>query len=247
MAETKVELWWEENIKENETELVAAGSLAAKKLYDYFSFSIDDPKAIIAMYCVIFDNITQVIREQEKEYENFSLNIADKLLIGYTTTSDEEDEKVGNFMIYMKNLISKTSAQLSSYNEEDAVEELPDDDIPTVELLTNWNATNIKEQADVIKEIASKSKEDISKILDYKTGTHEIVFPIFCTVHDCILCVLALEKQNKKRGDVELNVAGWFTVGIQSTDEDGDDVYFDPSPSLKLKFKDDSLASGDNE
>lgn len=244
MADTKVDLWWEENIKENENELIMAGSIASKKLYDHFSFLIEDPKAIIGMYCIIFDNITKAIREQEKEYDNFSLDIADRLCIGYTTTSDEEDEKVGNFMIYMKNLIMKSSEELSSFEKDEDPADLPDDDKPTIELLTNWNATNIKEQADIIKEIASKSKDDISKVLDYKTSTHEIVFPIFCTVHDSLLCELALEKQNKKKSDVEMNVAGWFTVGIQSTDE-GDDIYFDPSPSLKLKFKDDSLASGD--
>ena len=249
MADTKLEKWWEENIKENEAELVVAGSFACKKMYDYFSVKIEDPCAMIAFYCIIFDNITQEIREREKEYDNFSIDIADRLTVGYTTTSDEDDEKVGNFMIYMKNLVGKSVKELSSYTDDETddiekIRKMSSDDESTIELITNWNATNIKENADIIKDIASKSKDDISKILDYKMGTHELIFPMFCTVHDAILCELALEKTSRKKSEVELAIAGWFTVGIQSTD-DGDDIYFDPSPSLKLKFKDDSIASGD--
>ena len=47
----------------------------------------------------------EFIRKKEKVYNNFTIQIAQSLNIGYTNNDDEENEKVGNFMPIMEYII----------------------------------------------------------------------------------------------------------------------------------------------
>ena len=242
MASKSIE-WFNENVSENEKDLRAIAVESVDPLYQKLSINFDPDvcpdyqEMIIAMYGVIFNEICNEIVEKEKEWDSFSLNIADRLKIGYTTTDDEDDEKTGNFMVFMQNTMKDfTNSKADEPKEKSNF---------TVELATQWNAANIKVQADVLKSIAARSKKALSDVLDIKSETHEFIIPFFCMVHSEILKYLKLQKEELSKSEYELNIAGLYTIGIQETDDAEDNIYYVPSISLKLKFKNDSVASAE--
>lgn len=248
MAKTKTQLWFDENVSENQKELLEIGELANKVLHETISISINNPKTTIAIYAKLFECICDVIIEKESEWSDFRLNVADRLNIGYTTTSNEDDEKMGNFMIYIQDI-----------DHVQSTENLEEDETDTIVLCTQWNAANVKAQSDVIKKVASAGKKVLSEILNVKTESNEIVIPMFCIIHDQILNYIRLKKAESKDAEYEINVAGLYTIGIadlESEDEDeegntekdiNEEIYYVPSISLKLRFKSDKIATGKDE
>ena len=94
MAASKTTQWFKDNVSENEDELLEIGALACKALENKLSISLATPMTPIAIYASIFDTITSVIADKESEWESFIVNIADRFKIGFTTTNNEDDEKV---------------------------------------------------------------------------------------------------------------------------------------------------------
>lgn len=240
MATTsKSKMWFKENVSENQKELMEIGELSNRMLHEKISLGLNDPMTTIAIYAKIFDTICDVVVDQEANWEDFCLNIADRLKIGYTTTSSDDDEKVGNFMIFMQHVYGTTGSDNSLDDDED------EDD--TIVLCTQWNAANVKAQSNIIKDIAAKGKKALDDIINIKIESHEFVIPMFCIIHSQIINYIRLKRVEENKTDYEINVAGLFTVGIQETDDAEEEIYYVPSISLKLKFKNDSIATGKNE
>lgn len=233
MAESKAQKWFKENVSENVKELIEIGELANHELHNKISLGLSDPMTTIALYANIFESICDVIVDKQDSWDDFCLNIADRLKIGYTTTNNEDDEKTGNFMVFMQH-VPNTSSNESLDEEED----------DTIVLCSQWNAANIKNQADVIKEVASRGKKALSEIINIKIESHEFVIPMFCIIHQNIINYIRLKRVEEGKTEYELNVAGLYTVGIQETDDAEEEIYFVPSISLKLRFKNDAVASG---
>lgn len=236
MAETKSKLWFKDNVSENEAELIQIGELANKMLYDKINLGINDPRTTIAIYAKIFDEVCNVVVSKQDEWDEFWLTIADRLQIGYTTTTSEDDEKQGNFMVFIKHIESKQKDDPLDEEEED-----------TIALCTQWNAENIRTQADIIKEIASRAKKKLEEIINIKIASCEFVIPMFCIIHSQIVNYIRLKRIEEDKSEYEINVAGLYTIGIQETEDAEEDIYFVPSISLKLKFKNDAQASSKNE
>ena len=234
--ESKSKKWFKDNVSENEKELIEIGELANRMLHEKISLGLSDPMTTISIYASIFDTMCDVIVDKEKEYDDFVLNVADRLEIGYSTTSSEDDEKTGNYMVSIRHLESKSSDT-----------SLDEDEDNTIELCTQWNAANIKTQADVIKEVASRAKKELSNIINIKIESHEFVIPLFCIIHSQILHYIRLKRVEENKTEYEINVAGLYTVGIQETDDGEEEIYYVPSIALKLKFKNDAIASGRDE
>lgn len=248
MAKTKSEMWFEENVSENQKELLEIGELANAELYKKISLGLGNPMTTIAIYAKIFECICDEIASKEAEWADFNLNIADRFRIGYTTTNNEDDEKMGNFMIFMENI-----DHIYAATDDDDL----DADRTTVELCSDWNAANVKVQSDVIKQISAKSKNALSELINMKLESHEFIIPMFCIIHEQIINYIKLKKVEEKK-DYELNVAGLYTIGIQDVEKEIDgsdgvtndieeDIYFIPSISLKLRFKSDQIATGKDE
>lgn len=232
MANTVSKQWFKDNVSEDTKELTEIGELTNKVLYDRLSMDLNDPETTIAIYAKIFDAVTEVIVGKQKEYDNFNLNIANRLNIGYTTTSADDDEKVGNFMVYIQHIYN---------NSPD--EALDEDETNTIELATQWNAANIKTQSDVIKEVAVLGKKKMSDLINIKTESNEYIIPLFCIIHQQIINYIRLKRVENKLRQYEINIAGLYTVGITETDDAEEEIYFVPSISTKLLFKCDELAS----
>lgn len=229
----KTQIWFEENVHENEKELLEIGELANRMLHEKISLGLANPMTTIASYGTIFDTITKYIKEKEDEWDDFCVNIADRIRIGYTTTDSEDDEKPGNFMVFIQH-VENTS------NDES----LDEDEDDTIVLCTQWNAANIKEQANIVKEISSLAKKNLSEILNLKTESSEFVIPLFCIIHSCLINYLQVKKKELDVSEYELNVAGFFTIVIRETDDAENKIEYIPSVPLKLFIKDDAKATG---
>jgi len=190
----------------------------------------------ITIYASIFDSLCNVVVDKEKEYDDFNLNVADRLEVGYSTTNSDDDEKTGNYMVYIRHLESKASDMPLDEDEDD-----------TIVLCTQWNAANIRVQADVMKEVAARAKKDLSDIINIKTGNYEFIVPMFCIIHSQILRYIRMKRKEVDKSEYELNVAGLYTIGIQVTEDTEEEIYYVPSIALKLKFKNDAIASGRDE
>lgn len=238
MSDTKSMTWFKDNVSENQEELLAIGDLANRKLHEVLSLGLDSPMTTIAIYAQIFESMCSVIAMKEKDYDSFNLNMADNFEIGYDTTDNEDDEKSGNFMVYMRHLDNQKT---------DAV--LDDDEDNTLSLCAIWNATNVKTQAEVIKEVAIQALKDLGSIINIKMESHEFVIPMFCIIHSTLIRFLKQKRAELEKSEYEINVAGLFTAGCSVNEDSEEEIYFVPSITLKLLFKNDSIASatGDDE
>jgi hypothetical protein len=245
MARTKAEQWFEDNVIENREDLLKVGELANREVFEKLSLDIASPNITIAMYAQVFKALCDVVRSKQDIMEDFELNVAGRLAIGYTTTSSEDDEKSGNFMVYINHLNSK-SADTS----------IDDDETDTIVLCTQWNAANVKIQADVIKDAAIRGKANLNDNLDIKAANHEFIIPLFCIIHSQLIEYLLARAEELKLTELEINVAGLFTIGVEIHEERDTagniidverDIYFVPSIDTKLAFKNDAVATGKSE
>lgn len=236
MAETQSTKWFEENVAENRDDLITIGEVANEMLFKNISLGLTNPMTTIAIYAKIFDVICDAVVEKEEEYSDFALNVAGRFTIGYTTTDNEDDEKAGNFMCFMTHNDEPYSDAPTDENESD-----------TIQLCVQWNATNIKTQSDILKDIMSRGKKQLSDLLNIKTESHEYILPMFCIIHSSIVNYVKNKlAEDENLSEYEVNVAGLYTIGAQMI-EGIPSIYYVPSISLKLKFKNDAIATGSDE
>lgn len=247
------EKWFEDNIFENQEELMSIGRMASRLVNDRIALDLNDDtgKKTIAIYCNIFDSILEVIKaRQDSGSEEFELNIADRLIIGFKNDYDEDDEKEGNFMVYMK------------HREPTRSDESMDDDVEgksTISLSTQWNAINVTAQIDIIKEVALKGRKKLEEFVNIKTESIEFIIPLFSIIHTSMLSWLKLKRAELQKPDFEISVGGMYTVGVQLVEfEDPDaaneeteggmdvkeEIYYLPGISMKRYFKNDAKADG---
>ena len=231
---TMSEKWFRENVSENIPEITKIMELTNKFLSDHFNMNINKVETTAAMYTKILETICDVIVEKESEYDSFNLNVADRFNIGYTTTDNEDDEKNGNFMVYMTNI--------ENHSNDITIDD--EDDKDTITLRTEWNAANIKTQSDIIKEISSKSKATLGDFLNIATQSTEFIMPIFCITHSHILKFIKQQRIEKGLKEYELNICGMYIIGVQETDDAVEEVYYVPGIPMKLRFKNDQMATG---
>lgn len=236
-VETKTKKWFRENVVENAEDLRRIGGFANRILHDKLNMGINDDETTIAIYGIIFETFAKSIAKKETEYNDFKANIAGRLEIGYTTTDNEDDEKSGNFMVYMRNIQNDTAS-------DDSVND--DNDSSTIELCTEWNAANIKVQADFLKECAAEARKKLGEYINLKIDSHEFIIPVFCIVHSQILKYLKVKRVEEGKTEFEINIAGLYIAGVEETDDAEEEIYFIPSIALKLMFKNDSLASSED-
>lgn len=238
---TKSEKWFNDNVVDDQKAIEDIGAIARDMISKRLRLGVGDsetgPKTVIAIYACIFDAITDAVAEREAKWDDFELNIANRLIVGYNTTTNEDDEKAGNFMVYLKHAKSTQS--------DDSIDDNADSS--TINLCTQWNSKNITEQQELIKEIAGKAKAKLGELINIKLESHEFIIPLFCITHTAILEYIRLHRIDENVGDYSINMAGLYTIGCQ-INEDGDlDIYYIPSISLKLKFKNDKQATGKDE
>jgi hypothetical protein len=187
---------------------------------------------LAAVFSKIYDAFIITLKRLESEYSSFEINVANRLVIGYDTTNDENDEKAGNFMIFIRHLNS---------NMKD--EKIEDPSAKSYERAVQWNAENIIQQPEIIRKIAIEGVEQLKQI-DIQIGTEELIIPIFISVYEAIINYIKVRRRELDDFEYEINFMSCFYIGCRESKDDlADDVYIRPSISSKLALKDDSKAT----
>lgn len=226
--------WFRENVKEDEKDIINIGELAIKALYEKIYVTFKRAELPIATAGIIYEAILEyLVKMQNEGKDSFNINIADRLEIGYSSSDNEDDEKVGNFMIYIRHLYNTKKDDLSDDARGSAAE-----------LCTQWNSANIVTQADVISKISDAALVKLSKEIDIHGATLDFVIPAFIIIYEQLVGYLKLKRRELNKFEYEINFASCFTAGCRENEEDTDDIYFVPNITSKLRLKDDRKATG---
>lgn len=223
--------YFNEYVTEDQNDVLTICESASKIIKDRFKCKLDKPELVAAIYSNIYYSILTQLATFEKEYNDFQINICDRLLIGYSTTEDEDDEKQGNFQIYIRHLNS------TKKNDDIAEQEATSDERAVI-----WNATNIKDQPKLLREIAIKAKEDLEKI-DVVISSSELIFPIFVSIYEALIVYLTTKRRETDEFQYEINFCSCFNIGARESEEDLDEIYIVPSIASKLTLKNDAQAT----
>ena len=227
--------YFEEFAHEDQEHILTICETASKLIYDRFRARFDDPRLLAACFSKIYSAFLNKLVSLEAEYSDFQINICDRLSIGYTTTSDDDDEKVGNFMVSI--------IHLNSNKKNDNID---DPTAKTEERAVQWNTENIISQPELLRKISVEAIEELKKI-DVNIGTSELIIPIFVTTYESIINYLKIRRREEDSFEFEINFISCFYIGARESEDDTDDIYIRPNIESKLKLKNDTKASSQYE
>ena len=190
-----------------------------------------DPRMIASIFAKIYEAILTNLKLAEKAYSNFAVNLANRLTLGYSTPEDEDDEKQGNFMVFIKDMGFTPRA----YETGDA-------DMTANQLCTLWNSENIQEQPELISKIAESARKILKQDLAIELQSHEPIMPIFVTVYETLVQMMQLHRKEIDEFEFEVNFVSCFWI-IAREGEYEDVIDFRPNIDSKLTIKDDATAS----
>lgn len=233
---TKSEEWFYHNVVEDKDDINAIAELAIKQVDRLFNIKFKTNAAPIAVYAVIMDCIKAHLHAKEKDNSSYSINIADRLEIGFTSgfdTEDDDAEKGGNFCLYLKHL------------PNDAVTASDPDERNSIALAVQWQAANVHKSIDDLKVIAGDGLNKLRQELDIFLGNPELVIPIFAAIHSQVIAYIQFKKNAAgiDVDDVSFNMAGLYEIGIIEEADGEYNIQFKPLVSDKGTFKSDERAS----
>ena len=221
--------------KEDQDDILTICETASRQIYDRFKTRIDDPKLLAAIISKTYDAFIKYLVSLEEKYSDFQINICDRLVIGYTTSNDEDDEKQGNFMIFIRHL-----------NSNKKNDEIDDPTAKAVERAVQWNTENMINQPTMLNSIANNAVTEMSGI-DIQLSASELVMPIFCTTYEAIVNYLKIKRREKDEFRYEINFMNCFHIAAQESEDENDVISIRPTIDSKLTLKNDAKASAQYE
>lgn len=183
-----------------------------------------------------------VSKTKNTDSTEYKIKIADQFEIGYTNMVSEDDEKSGNYMIYMKHLGVPIA-------KEDG---LIDIDTTPLELTTQWYRTHTRENPEAIGkmcQLALNMLGDKEKGIDIELTHREMILPLWITYYQAIITYI--EEQYKiayNNGEFEYSLNfSWFIITARESENVAPDIIIEPTISSKLELKSDQGASSSNE
>ena len=237
--ETFVTRWFKDYAVNNREELKIVCDLTARSAEEQFKMYLKsgNTEVYAVVFYATFVTILDFIRGKEKTHNNFTIEIANSVNLGYTNNVNDDNEKIGNFMPIMEYI----SVNRNIVNENSLSED------STATNFIKWKELNIKKTADYYKEIQEKTFALLQQ--SYKTSlrTSEAVIPLFCIFMDNLTNVLK-QKFNEMNGtgisEVSMNVLGLFDIFYSFDEESGQEIIeFSPNIAMKLALKQDDVAS----
>ena len=114
----KYEVYFEENAPEDVDDINTICGMAVKDIYETIGTRMVnekqglDQRIIACMFSVTFDAILVKLKKLEDRFPSVEIDVAGRFAIGYNTCEDENDEKEGNFMIYIRDLHHTSKTEL---------------------------------------------------------------------------------------------------------------------------------------
>lgn len=240
------EFFAEHNV-ENQDDVELILSAASQDIYQHFGIkfgrknpadgSIEWSTAMAGTAFIVFiDEIFKKLKSLQAEYSSYSINIADRLIIGFSNDDGEDmqmdgvdNEVVGNFCPYIQHINKKhksPSFELSSDPQSRC---------------TQWINSNILDDTKVIEAISSASKDTLKNI-GIKLMHHEFIPPTFIMIYEELINVIQTKRRDEDKFQYEINFLNCFFIRCRETD-DGDEIDIRPNIRYKLDMKDNEKAS----
>ena len=223
---------FDEICREDEEDILRICSVASQKLNDLLKLPFDDPRLVGVIFSKTFDAILEELKSSEEKNSSAELNICNRFVIGYTTTASDEEEKSGNFMIYINHLSTENHYERS----EDIHERDPK------ELCVKWNTDNINENPSAIQRIQAIAVDKLKQI-DVLIGGKDIIMPVFVLTYESLVDVIKIRRSETKEFEYEVNFLSCFNITARETELGDSDISIRPNINAKLALKSDKLAS----
>lgn len=217
------------NVNEDQDDITKICDIASKVIKEKFLIKIEDPRILGVMFRVTYMAFLEKLKELEKSYSSYRIDVAGRFGIGYTTTDSEDDEKQGNFMVFFEDFGS------SKKNND------PDVMASAKERVVQWCIDNITAQPDIINSVANSAMEKM-KSLDIMLASSEFVIPIFITIYDTVVNYLKIRRSELGTFEYEINFISCFNIKAMEGDEN-DIIAIRPNIEAKLELKNDAVAS----
>jgi hypothetical protein len=221
--------YYYDNIYEDEEDITLISETAIATIRERFHITLDDPRLMTSAFLKIFESFIDKLKTLQKDYDSFQINLANRLAIGFTNNENDDDEKSGNYMLFIQHLREATKTEANN-----------DPTVSNIERAVQWNAENITDQPELIRTLTIDAVKYLRDI-DIQLSNNEIIMPIFITYYESIINYLKIRRREEDLFELQLNYS-WFFIGAR--EGDGRDVIFvRPSINGKLALKSDISAS----
>ena len=167
--------YYEENIHEDKEEIRDIAETASSVIRERFNIPLEGYQLTTVCFLKIFESFLKKLVSLEDQYDNFEINLANRLLIGFTNNLDQDNEKSGNFMVYMKHL-----------HESIKTEQQDDPTVSNIERIVQWNAENVIENPALIRTMTIDAVKALRDV-DIHLANNEIIMPIFIIFYESII------------------------------------------------------------
>lgn len=237
--ETFVTRWFNDYAVNNKEDMKTVCDMTARDAEEQFKMRLKsgNTEVYAVVFYATFMSILDFIKSKQKTYNNFTIQIANSINVGYTNNTDDENEKVGNFMPILEYISVNRSIVDDSALEEET----------TAINFIKWKELNIKKTAEYYKEIQNNAYELLRREYKVSLRTSEAPIPLFCIFFDNITNLLKYkykELEGTGSSETSLNVLGLFDL-FYSYDAEHDEeiVEMQPNITMKLALKNDDIAS----
>lgn len=236
---TKAQKYFDENVCENQEELLTVGAMALKELRNKLRINLVYPENAISVYAIIFDSIREVLKEYESKKDSYAINIANRVIIGYSSSFEDAEgdperkddlEKKGNFVMYITHLNNETLTEIDETERK------------SIHRCAQWNAANITTSLEACKRISAKAIKLLDERISMPASSPECIIPMFCIIHQCLTKYIVIKRSEVGEFEYRLNMAGCYDIFAQEL-EDGVKISFKPSIYDKGDMKHDGRAT----
>ncbi len=226
--------YYYDNIYEDEEHIQMISDTANAVIRERFHITLTDHRLTTSAFLRIFEGFIEKLKTLQREYDNFQINLANRLAIGFTNNENDDDEKSGNFMLFIQHL-----------REAPKVESADDPTVSNIERAVQWNAENVIEQPELIRSLTIEAVKFLRDI-DIQLANNEIIMPIFITYYESIINYLKIHRREEDLFEMQLNYS-WFFIGAREGEDGRDTIFIRPSINGKLSLKSDVNASSKSE
>ena len=236
--ETFVTRWFNDYAVDDKDKLKIICDMTARSAKDQFNMVLrsGNTEVYAVIFYVTFMEIINFIRKKQKMYNEFTIQIANSINMGYCNNDNDDNEKTGNFFPILeyinvnRNIVNNDSITPDSTSEN----------------FLKWKELNVKKNAESFKEIQENAYNTLIQEYHVSLRTSEAVIPLFCIFLDNVTSYLKFlyKEAEGTVSEVSLNVLGLYSA-YYSYDEENDKeiIEFTPSIAVKLALKQDDVAA----
>lgn len=239
--ETFVVRWFNDNAVNDKADIKQICDLTARSAEEQFHMYLKsgNTETYAVVFYATFMAILEFIKKKQKMYNEFTIQIANSINIGFCNNDSEDNEKVGNFLP----IIEYISTNRNIVNDNDVNEDT------TTEQCIRWKQLNIRSTAENCKEIQENAYEKLRSEYRVSLRTSEAVIPLFCIFMDNIANFLKFKyKEAEAAGvsEIHINIMGLFdSYYSYDVELDKEIIEYTPNITTKLALKQDDTAARD--